>query len=483
MWLAVKHSIIKCYEARKGALKGVKFLQTLEKAKEEGFDVNLPDEELSPDVTRFFEWSGRNRQFIPAYLTKELMKEKHYITREDDKTVFCYNPNNGIYEANGETILGKEITKKLGKHYSIHRYREVTDLLFKKTMRKLPELPEGLIAVKNGILNITTRELTSFSPDYFVTNAISWKYDKDAKCPLYLKFMSEVVSQEADIKGLQEFLGYCLLPDCKYEKALMLMGTGANGKTTMLKIWIEFLGKPNVSAISLQILVVDKFALADLHGKFANIYPDLAKSALKDTGYFKMLVSGEKMSAQEKFKGRFDFVNVTKLIFSANEVPATPDDTDAYFRRWLMVTFPNQFLDDDPKTNPNILENLMTSKEMSGILNWALDGLASLRRQNRFSISKTNEEVREQYTLLSNPEKAFAHQCLVSAIANFVTKDDVYKEYIKYCNTHNLPTISKRAFSMRLPQHIPCVAHQTTRMGKKVLLWRDLAIKDKRFNT
>jgi len=143
-----------------------------------------------------------------------------------------------------------------------------------------------------------------------------------------------------------------------------------------------------------------------------------------------------------------------------------------------MVTYPNQFADDDPKTDKNLLDKLTTPEEMSGILNWALDGLERLMEQNKFTISKTNEEVREQYTLLSNPEKAFAENCLASTLGAVTAKNDVYNAYIQFCKERNLPTVSKRVFSMRLPQYIACTDDRTTIGGRTVRRWRDITLNE-----
>lgn len=491
MWIAVKHGIIECCEAQKGALKGVKFLEALRIAREKGFDVKVPDEELSPDVARFFE----DDKFVPAFLAAELMKEHHFITRSSDKTIFRYNSDNGIYEMNGEVIIGREIVKKLGKHYSIHHFREVLDYLLKKTMKELPLLPEGLIAVKNGILNVFTRERKPFNPDFFVINALPVFYDPNAKCPRFLLFLTEVVPPKEDRDGLQEFFGYCFLPDCRFEKALLLIGVGANGKSTILKAWRICLGEKNVTSVSLQEISMDRFALADLFGKVANICNDLHNIALKDAGIFLKLVSGDNVSAQEKFKGRFDFKNVAKLAYATNDPPKPPEDTEAYFRRWMMVAFPNRFPAGDPKTDTNLIEKLTTPEELSGILNWALDGLDRLLKHKKFTNSRTNEEMREQYIMLSDPQKAFVEKYLTVSfepskpssdttdrfapkLPTHVEKDEVFDRFFTFCTDNKLPSVSKNMFGRRLPDCIPCQPSHTTKDGvRDVRTWNGIRFK------
>ena len=248
--------------------------------------------------------------------------------------------------------------------------------------------------------------------------------------------------------------------------------------STFLYVLTKTLGKQNVSSIPLQIISGNRFALAELYGKMANVYPDLPAVALRDTGLFKSLVTGEMISGEYKFKGRFDFVPYAKLLFSCNKMPQTPDDTDAFFRRWLINAFPVQFLPDNPKTDPNLKEKLTTPEELSGILNWALEGLQRLLKQEKFSTGETVEETRDRYTLLSNSAEAFAERQLVVASGETETKETVYNAYIQFCKEHNLPTISKNAFSMQLPQYIPCTDSLAKIHGKPVRIWRDIKLKD-----
>jgi P4 family phage/plasmid primase-like protien len=479
MWIAVKDGVIQCHEAQKGVLRGAKFLEALEFAKKEGFDVNLRDEKIDPDVARFYEIDEHGRpKFMPAFVANELLKENVYVTQKSNMMSFRYNPQNGVYELFAEAHIQQETRRKLGKHLSINRHREIEHFIKSSTMKDMPSPPEDLIVVANGVLNVKTGRLEPFSPDFFMFNALPVRYDPNADCPRFKTFLGEVIPSAENIRVLQEFVGYCLTRNCKFEKAIMLVGGGANGKTTFLKVLIKTLGKQNVSTMPLQIISNNRFALAELYGKMANIYPELPAVALRDTGLFKALVTGEMISGEKKFMGRFDFVPYSKLAFSCNEMPQTPDNTDAFFRRWVILPFPIQFLPDNPKTDPNLEGKLTTPEELSGILNWALQGLARLLQQGKFSISETVEETRDRYTLLSNSEKAFAERALIVATGKEITKEATYLAYIRFCQEHGLPTISKNAFSMELPRYIACMESLTRIHGKATRVWRDIQLKE-----
>lgn len=475
MWLAVQHKLIRCDEAQKGVLRGELFLKTLELAKEAGYEIKLPtDEKIEPDVAAFFE--GKPPVFVPAYLARAIMQEFAYVTRESDEMMFLYHPDRGIYTPNGEAHIKRETEKALGKYLRRNRQSEVINYILSSTLKHVEETPPHLIAMKNGILDLKARELKPFNPDYFILNSLPVVYTPEADCKAFMKFISEVVAQE-DIPVLQEVCGYCLWRDYRYHKAVMLVGDGANGKSTFLETLRRMLGAENVSTVPLHDLETSSFARSSLYGKLANIYPDLSDRALKGTGYFKMLSGGDTVSAEYKFRDRFEFKNYAKLVFSCNKVPESPDDTTAFFRRWIIINFPKQFLEGDPNTDPNLLQKLTTEDELSGFFNWALEGLERLLKNGKFSTGKSLEDTREQYIRASDPVKAFAMDCLEEKAGNLVQKDEVYKAFIEYCERMKLPTIPKNAFSMCLPQHIPGIQTEYKVVNKqRVAFWRDVAL-------
>jgi len=109
-----------------------------------------------------------------------------------------------------------------------------------------------------------------------------------------LEFLKQVTSPHVkNIFTIFQFLGYCLYRTSKYNKALRCIGTGDNGKIVFLQLIGHFLGTGNMSHSSLHELASDRFAIADIFGKFANVCADLKSGKLTETSIFNMLVYGE----------------------------------------------------------------------------------------------------------------------------------------------------------------------------------------------
>jgi hypothetical protein len=201
-----------------------------------------------------------------------------------------------------------------------------------------------------------------------------------------------------------------------------------------------FLGTDNASSVSLQELCDGDYSSGWLYGKLANLYADLEDKALKSTGRFKILTGEDSITSNVKYGQPITFTNSAKMIFSANKIPSTYDDTDAFYRRWVILHFARTFT--DKEANKNLIKELTTPEEMSGLLNEALKALKAMLDRGYFSCSKTTEDLRIEYTRLSDPVGAFILDCVEQGDANDleakIRKDDVFNAYISYCKDRRL---------------------------------------------
>ena len=140
-----------------------------------------------------------------------------------------------------------------------------------------------------------------------------------------VKFLHQALKSTNDYITAIELFGYCLYKTAKFEKALLCIGEGDNGKGTFLKLFERFVGLKNASHVSLQDMNSDRFSIANLYGKLVNTFGDLPADKLKATGNFKMLVSGDIIRAQNKHADPFYFANHALLVFSANAIPQSDD--------------------------------------------------------------------------------------------------------------------------------------------------------------
>jgi len=245
----------------------------------------------------------------------------------------------------------------------------------------------------------------------------------------------------------------------------------------LINVIQAFLGIDNISSVSLQELGFNRFAMARLYGKLANLYPDLSDASLKQTGRFKMLTGGDPIEAERKFKDPFSFINYAKLIYSANKVPSTGDPSDAFFRRWIFVNFPNKFEGKD--ADRRLIDRLTTKEELSGLFNWAIEGLKRLLENGGFSHSKSTEETRDLYERMSSQVIAFVKDCAKIESTEWERKDVLYGAFNEYCKENSLPTMAKNIFGQKLPEVSGAIRASRRKIGgKQVTIWTGISLLD-----
>lgn len=418
------------------------------------------------------DFEDEEEKFNPILFAKHLLETAYFKTPRETETLYIYDQTKGIYNKQGEIFVKEQMVKDLDEDT---RHRHLADILFfikGKTYFNMIDNPVSKIAVENGVLDVLTRELTPHGPETFITTQIPIIYDKTKECPKIKQFLKEVVTEE-QLPIMQEIIGYCLYKDMPIHKALMLIGDGANGKSTLLELIKLFLGIENISSVSLQSLCYNRFAIVRLHGKLANICADLPDAALKQTGMFKMLTGADTVEAEEKFKQSFSFKNYTKLLFSTNKVPETKDDTTAFFRRWILLICNNIFI--GKKCNTNILKEITDPDELSGLLNYALDGMDRILKNSKFSTSENIEDLRKQYIRKSNSAKAFIEEKLFyeNDPAATIPTTTLYRQYVMFCRQNGLPTMGKRSLTINMQEHLPQARQTMIRIsGKGTRVWQ-----------
>lgn len=137
--------------------------------------------------------------------------------------------------------------------------------------------------------------------------------------------------------------------------------------------------------------------------------------------------------------------------------------------------FPPSNIEGTKKANPKILDEICTPQEMSGLLNWALQGLYRLLEQEKFSEAKTWDQQREDYIRASNSAKAYieAELEVTKNHEDIILYDELYSKYCVWCKNENLPSVTKSEFTKNMNQFLPEAKMTTVSVKKKtVRAWR-----------
>ena len=412
------------------------------------------EHKIASEETNFFYKDKKDVARLDFLKLATILKNRFsIIIPSNTNEIMIYDKKEGIY-VEGKHDVEEEIINLLDNTATAKNTNEVIHFIKGLARKKETDLKKDkfVITLNNGNYNIKTQVFEAHSKEVYTTSKLPINYKPTADCPLIKKFITEIVNEE-DVNLLQEMVGYCLYKDLPFQKAFMLIGEGANGKSVLINVLKEFLGEGNHTSIPLQSLAEDRFMAKELFNKMANLYPDLDKKGINSTGRFKALTGGDSLTIDRKFKSPMSFKNYCKLIFSANHIPRSSDLTYAYFRRWIIIDFPNTF--NGKKKDIELLEKLITEEELSGLFNYAVLGLERILEVKGFTQTKGTEEIKKQYLRLSCSSDAFATECLEFSATEFTSFEKLEEVYINWCDKHVLPTEELRVLNKSVKKSIP----------------------------
>jgi P4 family phage/plasmid primase-like protien len=409
---------------------------------------------IAPDP--FSEEAGVSgvKPFRPAVLADAIRKIEDFLAfpvDESGRAVKLWHYKDGVYHPDGENIAREIADRQLAKLSKNERLNDVVEMVKERSKMSEDELNPNaltLINCRNGMLNWETGELHGHSPALRSTFQINAAYNPAAKSEAVDRFLTDVFPSDA-LPLSDEILGYVMVPVTKHQKAFMFLGSGANGKSTWFEMFEAFLGRRNVSHVSLQDLVGNRFVIPMLQGKLANIYADIPHTGLEQSDIFKAIVAGDTIKAEQKFARPFDFKPKARLLFSANELPRSRDLTPAYFRRWVIIPFPNTF--EGSKAKRNLLEALTSDAARSALLNRALVGLRRLEQKQGFTECRTVTEAGQQYRRQCDSAFEFISERLEVDFLSSVGKTEAYERYVRWAiGSGLLHPVSQMVFNRRV---------------------------------
>lgn len=348
---------------------------------------------------------------------------------------------------------------------------EILEALKQESRFKKPrEMKPTWIQFKDIIFDIKTGEEFPASPRYFVTNPIPWElhHSRFIETPVMDKIFEEWVGKEY-VKSLYEILAYCLLPDYPIHRLFCLIGGGMNGKSCFLNLLRKFIGKNNVTATELDTLMTSRFEVTRLYNKLVCVMGETNFGELSRTSILKKLTGQDVIGFEFKNKNPFEEVNYAKILIATNNLPTTTDKTIGFYRRWMIIDFPNQFseqkniLDDIPDEEYEIL-----SVKCLAILKELLD-------KKRFHNEGTLDERIKKYEDKSNPFEKFWKENVIEDYSAHIWKHEFRDKINDWCKEHRFRELTDMHISKEMKEKSidsqQIQADFTNNEGKKPI-WR-----------
>jgi P4 family phage/plasmid primase-like protien len=407
----------------------------------------------------------------------------HLILHEPKlNMLYAYEPESGLWEPKTEASLmvelgeafrdmlnecggGQLLCKRTGNELA-----QIVGLL--KGMIERPDVFQGaqhVIHVGNGVLHLDGDEPTrhEFSPDYYSRNRSEICFDSNAKCPLFLNELLRPALSEEDTALLQRYAGQCLIGQNLAQKILLLRGTPAGGKSTLVNVLEAIIGIHNVAQLRVPLLT-ERFEIAGFVGKTLLSGKDVPGDFLNNKAAYmlKSLVGGDRLNAEQKnVKHRFEVLGEFNAIITSNSrLHVRLDaDTGAWRRRLLIIDYERPPVE---KAIPQF-DRCLVKSEGPGILNWCIEGacvhLAELKREGRMQMTPTQIERVETLLSESDSVRQFVIKCVAKETNTDVTTHELLTAYSRFCDGQGWQAVTVRYFE----NHISDVMMEIHRVAKR----------------
>lgn len=309
---------------------------------------------------------------------------------------------------------------------------------------------EVVLPVKNGAVEIWKVDHSEFEIRRRQANradglvyCLACEHDERAVSNRFLQFLSDVLPDEQVREFVQEYVGYTLLPDCRFQRAQFWLGHGANGKSTLAEIISGLHQRP----VALQLDRLDGFQLVGLLGA-SLVFVDETPARI-DEQKLKTLVSGGLTQVDRKYRDPLNLRPHAKWIICGNQLPAVSDHSLGFWRRFPVVPFSQTFTDDmqDP-----LLAKSIISSDLPGVLNWALAGLLRLLARGRFGVPP-----RAVLDAIAGGKKEtnsvlgwWEWNEYYLSDSSLTPKSDVYADYSTWCHVNGMQPLASPRFWRRL---------------------------------
>lgn len=330
-----------------------------------------------------------------------------------------------------------------------------------------------IINVANGLLHYPTRTLLDHTPDYFSTSVLPMKYDAKGGCPRWLQFVSEIMRGRPHlIAGLQEAIGYSLSSNRNHHKLFYCTGVPGGGKSTLARVLTALHGAINVSNPTMAQLD-EKFGLESSIGKAVMIVTDVTPK-MSSMDIAAEAIKG--ISGQDSRDVRRMGIPVWHGIIGAQiwmfgkHMPNFGVSAEEINRRLIVFPFDVSF---NAAPDPDL--TLKLCGELSGILNWAIEGYDRLMKRGAFVESPESAAAKRQLLTLSDPIMSFAGERCEFAPDAWIERPLLQSVFDQFQADTAINPLAAKTFRARLLDSYPMVtdgARRRVRYAPRALRYR-----------
>lgn len=389
-------------------------------------------------------WAKTLTMTISSFTNFKNMAEQFYKIQpfffDKNRLWWMWNKERCFWEKTDETDIMNKIDNVLNSDTNTIESKTRTEILeaMKRVGRQhIPrEIKKTWIQIGKMIIDISTDEEFEAIPIYFVTNPIPTEIGNSEDTPIMDNLFKEWVGKNY-VQTLYEIIAYSILPNYPIHRAICLNGSGCNGKGRFIALLTKFIGPDNVCSSSLEAVVSSRFETGAMYKKLLCTMGETNAGTISKTDTLKRLTGQDSVRYEFKGKDVFSDINYAKILIATNSLPATEDKTIGFYRRWMIVDFPNLFPE-----GKDILETI-PEEEYNNLAKKSIRILKELLEKGSFTNEGTIDARRKKYETVSNPISAFIKKnCTEDADSEILYSNfrEALKKFLKNKRIRKLST-------------------------------------------
>jgi len=330
-------------------------------------------------------------------------------------------------------FMGQTVNSQLKSHY-LEAFRRVGR---KKTPK---DAPKKWVQFNGKAISLESGNIYDVTPDYFFTNPIPWNIGEDESTPTIDNLIKDWVGEKYR-QTAYEIISYCCYTDYPIHMIICLIGCGRNGKSKFLGLINKFIGRDNICSTELDVLLDSRFESFKLYKKLACTMGETNWGVISKTSLLKKLTGQDLIGFEYKHKKPFDDYNYAKILIGSNSLPPSEDTSEGFYRRWLILDFPNIF-----KEGRDILKDI-PDNEYNNLAKKVTRILPQLIKNSEFTNQGSIEERAKRYILASNPLSFFINLFFKKDFNCYLRYSELYMAYRRFLHLIKHRKISVKEFN------------------------------------
>ena len=307
-----------------------------------------------------------------------------------------------------------------------------------------------LLAAPNQWIDLQSGHAFDPDPSILVSKSITTDYCAKSLWPNFDAFLNGIFeSDQSLIDYVQRVIGYSLTGTTSEQCLFILIGDGANGKSTFVNVINKLLGDYSKAASSQTLVAKGSSSIGDdlvdlVSARLISVSETEAGEALAEAK-IKQMTGGDVLKGRPLYGNWLEFSIIGKIFLATNSLPQINNTDHGIWRRIQAIPFNRTFTAEEQDKDLGV----KLTTELSGILNWAIQGCLEWQQQGLNPPQVVLDQVSAYKTEMDSIAQFVEQECSLAAEAKYPASR-LYEDYRHYCQILGRKPQSNSAFKKAL---------------------------------